>query len=139
MSENDHNHNHGHDHDEPSHSHESGMVSLEQARNIALSHARDNPELYSRRYRRQQLAWEVLTQEEREAAYYFRLSFRPAQGFQGEAGVEEFNISRNGSIHSRFIISQPVRRGGFPGCGLVATLGLAGLLFAAIGVLGAAG
>lgn len=124
----DHGHNHDHDHEEKPQSHESGLVSLDQARDIALSHARGNLELYGRRYRRQELAWEVLAQEERESAYQIRLSFRPAQSFQGEPGVEEFTIGRNGSVHSRLIVSQPVGRGGFPGCGMVASLGVSSLL-----------
>ena len=129
-------HNHDHGHDDAAHSHESGLVSLDQARDIALAHARDNLELYDRRYRRQPLVWEVLTQEEREAAYYFRLSFQPAQGFRGKTGVEEFNISKNGSIHSRLIISQPDRQGGVLGCALTASVALAGLTAVPVGGLG---
>ena len=40
-----------------------GFVSLEQAREVALGHARDNRDVYDRRYRRQELAWQVLSED----------------------------------------------------------------------------
>jgi len=36
-----------------------GQVSLEETRNLALQHARDNREFYVRRYATQDLVWEV--------------------------------------------------------------------------------
>ncbi len=105
-----------------------GFVSLEDASDIALGHARDNQDFYGRRYRKRELAWEVLAQEEREDAYYIRLSFQPAQGFRGEPGVEAFIIGKSGPIQSRRVLSDPERRGGFPGCGLVAIVGVVGLV-----------
>ena len=55
------------------------FVSLDQAQDIALGHARDNLDFHGRRYRRREMAWEVLSQEEREDAYHVRLSYgRPA-------------------------------------------------------------
>ena len=109
------------------------FVSLEQAREAALGHARDNRDIYGRRYRRKELTWQVLSEDEREDAYYVRLSYQPAQGFRGEPGVEEFTISRTGSVHSRRIVSQPERSGGLPGCGLVAIGAL--LLVVAVGLV----
>ena len=110
-----------------------GFVSLEQAREVALGHARDNRDVYDRRYRRQELAWRVLSEDEREEAYYVRLSYQPARGFLGEPGVEEFTISRSGSVQSRRIVSQPERSGKAPGC----VFGIAGLLLAiVVGLVG---
>ncbi len=110
-----------------------GFVSLDQARDIALGHARENPDFYGRRYRKKELAWEVLSQEEREDGYLVRLSYRPARGFRGEPGVEQFSIDRTGPVQSRRIVSEPVRKGGFPGCGLVA---IGGLVFATAALVG---
>ena len=36
-----------------------GYISLDQARVLALRHARDNPDFYGSRYARRELAWEV--------------------------------------------------------------------------------
>ncbi len=101
-----------------------GFVSLEQARDIALGHARDNQGFYGGRWSKRPLTWLVLVTEEREDAYYIRLSYQPAQKFSGEPGVEAFTISKTGEIQSRSILSQPQGKGGFPGCGLVAAFGL---------------
>ena len=38
-------------------------ISLDQARVLAMEHARDNTGFYGRRYRRRELAWEVVSQE----------------------------------------------------------------------------
>ena len=105
----------------------SGYVSLDQARSIALDHARENRDIYGRRYRRRDLVWEVVNQEEREDSYRVRLTYQPSRGFRGEAGVEEFTIEKTGPIRSRQIISEPVKKGGLLGCGLM-SLALVGPL-----------
>ncbi|MCH7605813.1 MAG: hypothetical protein IH962_01545 [Chloroflexi bacterium] len=105
----------------------SGYVSLDQARAIALDHARENRDIYGRRYRRKDLVWEVVNLEEREDAYRVRLTYQPSRGFRGEAGVEEYTIEKTGPVRSRQIISEPVKRGGFLGCGLM-SLALASAL-----------
>ncbi|MDP6548832.1 MAG: hypothetical protein QF659_02010 [Dehalococcoidia bacterium] len=97
-----------------------GFISLDQARAAALAHARDNQDFYGRRYRKKELAWEVLNQEEREDGYHVRLSYQPARGFRGQPGVEEFTFERTGPVQSRRIITEPVKKGGFLGCGLLA-------------------
>ncbi len=114
------------------------FISLDQARGIALDQARENRDFYGRRYARQDLAWEVVNQEEGAEAYRIRLSYQPARGFRGEAGVEEFTIGRQGSVQSRHIVSEPVRRGGFLGCGLLAAGVLLSVLVLALGVLASA-
>jgi hypothetical protein len=115
-----------------------GFISLDQARAAALAHARDNLELYGRRYRKKELAWDVLNQEEREDGYYVRLSYQPARGFRGQPGVEEFTIERTGPVRSRRIISEPKGKGGFPGCGLVAVGGLLLVAVVLVAALGSA-
>ena len=97
---------------------------MEQARDIALSHARDDQGFYGSRWSKRPLAWSVLLAEEREDAYYVRLSYQPAQKFSGEPGVEAFIISKTGEVRSRSILSEPKGKGGIPGCGLVAAFGL---------------
>ena len=82
-------------------------ISLDQARVLAMEHARDNRDFYGRRYRRRELAWEVVSQEESEDYCDIRLSFRPAPSFQGEPGVELFTIDKTGPIRFRQILSEP--------------------------------
>ena len=41
-------------------------ISLDQARVLAMEHARDNTGFYGRRYRRRELAWEMVSQEARQ-------------------------------------------------------------------------
>ena len=98
-------------------------ISMDQARVLAIEHARDNPGFYGRRYSRVDLAWEVLTQEESEDYYDIRLSYRPARAFQGEPGVEQFTIDKSGPIRLRQILREPVR----PPRRLSLPLALAGL------------
>ena len=43
-----------------------GWITLEQARVLAIQHARDNREIYGSRYARTDLVWEVLSAEEGE-------------------------------------------------------------------------
>ena len=83
-------------------------ISLDQARALALQHAQDNRGLYGRRYARQDLAWEVLSQEERPDYYDIRLAYRPAGGFRGTPGVERFTITKTGSILLRSVVQRPV-------------------------------
>ena len=64
-------------------------ISLDQARILAMRHARENTDLYGRRYRNRELVWKVTSEESDEDDYHISLTFRPAGGFQGEPGVEE--------------------------------------------------
>lgn len=113
------------------------FLSLEQARDIALDHARDNQGFYGGRWSKWPLIWHVLSTEEREDAYYIRLSYQPAQKFSGEPGVEVFTISKTGEIQSRSILSPPRGGGLIPGCGLVAAFGLFLTMAATTAFLGA--
>ena len=85
-----------------------GYISLDQARVVALRHARDNREFYGRRYSRGDLIWEVVSAEETEDYYEIKLSYRPARGFRGRSGVEQFTIDKAGSIEFRQILDEPV-------------------------------
>ena len=84
-----------------------GYISLDQARVRAIEHARDNREFYGLRYSQMDLVWEVVSQEESEDYYDISLSFRPATGFSGKPGVEQFTIDKTGPITLRQILSQP--------------------------------
>ena len=116
----------------------SGLISLDQARGIALDQARENQDFYGRRYARMDLAWDVVSQEERADGYRVQLAYQLAHGFRGNPGVEEFIIDRQGSVQSRRIVSEPVRRGGFLGCGLLAAGISLSVLVLAVGVLASA-
>ena len=74
-------------------------ISLDQARVLALQHARDNREFYGR-YAGTELVWEVISADETEDYYEVRLSCRPAGSFRG-AGVEQFTIDKTGPIEFR--------------------------------------
>ena len=87
-----------------------GYISLDQARVLAMEHARDNREFYGRRYARRELVWEVVSQEESEDYYDVRLSYRPAGAFRGEPGIEQFTIDKVGPIRLRQVLTQPVER-----------------------------
>ena len=84
-------------------------ISLDQARVLALQHARDNREFYGRRYAQRDLVWEVISADETEDYYEVLLSYRPAGNFRA-AGVEQFTIDKTGPIEFRQILSQPVDR-----------------------------
>ena len=84
-----------------------GYISLEQARVLAMQHARDNQDFYGPAYSRINLVWEVTSQEEGEDYYDVRLSFRPSGRFRGEPGVEQFIIDKTGSIEIRQVLDEP--------------------------------
>ena len=87
-----------------------GYISLEQARILAVRHARENTDFYGRRYSGRSLVWEVVGEEEGEDYYFIRLSFRPASGFRGEPGLEQLTIDKAGPVELREILREPVER-----------------------------
>ena len=82
-------------------------ISLEQARVLALQHARDNRDFYGR-YAGSGLVWDVIGAEETEDFYEVRLSYLPAGSFRC-AGVEQFTIDKTGPIEFRQIVNHPRR------------------------------
>jgi hypothetical protein len=116
-----------------------GYISLDQARVLALQHARDNREFYGR-YADREITWEELSAEESEDYYRVRLSYRPARGFQGRPGLEQFTIDKAGPIELRQILREPrSSRGLFVGLAVLLVAGMAvGALFAS-GVLSPTG
>ena len=87
-------------------------ISVDQARVLAIQHARDNTGFYGPSYARVTLVWEIINQEETEDYYDFRLSFRPAGRFRGEPGVEQLIIDKTGNIQLRQILDEPSDLGG---------------------------
>lgn len=86
-----------------------GYISLDQARVRAIEHARDTREFYGPRYSSRELVWEVVSQEESEDYYDIRLSYRPAGGFSGKAGVEQFTNDKTGAHNTTpDIVSTPL-------------------------------
>ena len=84
-----------------------GYITLEQARILAIQHARDNTDFYGPRYARVTLVWEVTSQEAGEDFYDIRLSFRPAGRFRGDPGIEQLIIDKTGNIQLRQILDEP--------------------------------
>jgi hypothetical protein len=80
---------------------------MDQARVLAIRHARENTEFYSRRYRNRDLVWEVAEADEDEDFYHIRLTHRPALRFDGEPGVELLTIDKVGEIEIRQLLSEP--------------------------------
>ncbi len=111
-----------------------GYISLDQARVLALQHARDNREVY-RRYADRELVWEVASAEVTEDYYEVRLSYRPA-GFRGRPGVEQFTIDKTGPIELRQILREPRPYSAFYG---ILAIGIAAVIGVTLGVLFAAG
>lgn len=89
-----------------------GYISADQARVLAIQHARDNTDFYDPSIRYDPLVWEVVGQEETEDFYEIRLSFRPARGFRGQSGLEQFTIDKMGKIELRQILRYLVREPG---------------------------
>ena len=83
-----------------------GYIGLDQARVLVLQHARDNRDPYGP-YADRDLIWEVTRADETEDYYEVTLSYRPASGFRGRPGVEQFTIDKTGPIEFRQILSQP--------------------------------
>ncbi|MCH8207010.1 MAG: carboxypeptidase regulatory-like domain-containing protein, partial [Chloroflexi bacterium] len=114
-----------------------GYISLEQARVLAIEHARDNTDFYGPRYRNRRLVWEVVSAEEGEDFYEVRLSYRPAGRFRGTPGVEQFTIDKTGGVRIRQILDEPVPKGlprwllAVTGLAVVAAAVLAFLVFLA--------
>ena len=89
---------------------EVAYISLDQARVLALRHARDNRDFYGRRYAQRDLVWDVLEAEETEDYYEVKLFYRLAGGFRGQPGVEQFTIDKAGPIEFRQILDEPVEQ-----------------------------
>ena len=90
-----------------------GYITLDQARVLAIQHARDNTDFYDDpSIRHEPLVWEVEGQHETEDFFEIRLSFRPARGFRGQAGIELFTIDRVGKIELRRMVRELVREPG---------------------------
>ena len=84
-----------------------GYVSLDQARDLAIQHARQNTEFYGSVYASGDLVWEVIGQLETADYYEVNLSYRPAGRFRGEPGIEQFTIGKTGEIKLRHILYEP--------------------------------
>jgi len=86
-------------------------ISLDQARQLALDHARENLDFYGRRYRHRELVWEIVSEEEDEDYYRILLFFRPAARFNGTPGTEQFIIEKTGEIRLRQLLDEPAKQG----------------------------
>ena len=87
-----------------------GYVSLDQARVLAVQHARDNRGYYGRAYAKKELVWEVIGADESEDYYDVRLSYRIAGTTRGKPGIEQFTIDKVGAIELRQILNRPSRQ-----------------------------
>ena len=82
-----------------------GYISLDEARVLALQHARDNREVYGR-YAEVELVFEVVDAGETEDFYEVTLSYLPPGNFQAP-GTERITINKAGPIELRQVLSQP--------------------------------
>ena len=106
-----------------------GYISLEQARVLAMRHARDNADFYGPAYANINLVLEVVSEEEGEDYYDIRLSFRPAGRFRGDPGLEQFIIDKTGNIEIRQVLDEPT------GLRHPSRIRPRGILIAAVGVV----
>ena len=84
-----------------------GYISLDQARVLALQHARDNAGFYGSAYQDLGLTWDVVSARETEDYYEVSLAYRPARGFRGKPGIEQLTVDKTGQIEFRRIVSEP--------------------------------
>ena len=99
-----------------------GYISLDQARVLAMRHARENTDFYGEVYGQQELTWEELSAEEGEDYYRVRVSYRPIRGFDGRPGVELFTIDKFGPVEIRQILQEPRLRPRFLLPGMAASI-----------------
>ncbi len=114
-----------------------GYISLDEARVLAMEHARDHRSFYGWRYVWRKLVWAVVSQEESEDYYDIRLSYRPAAGFRGEPGIEQFTIDKIGEVRLRQRLQAPSQQG-LP-VSLLSAVAVAVLTAVAVGAGSAAG
>ena len=99
-----------------------GYISLDQARVLAIQHARDNREAYGR-FADRDLVWEVTSAQETEDYYEIRLSHVPAPPFNGTPGVELYTIDKIGGVELRQMLTPPrPRRSSVPALALISGL-----------------
>lgn len=91
-----------------------GYISLDQARVLAMSTARDTPGDYGGAFRSASMAFAVTAAEETEDYYEITLSIRPQGEFSGTPGQEQFFIEKEGTVAHRQVLALPRSRRGFP-------------------------
>ena len=84
-----------------------GYISLDQARLLAMSIARETPGDYGCRFKNVPMALEVVTATEEEDSYTIPLSFRPQGDFSGTPGQEQFFIEKEGVVAHRQVLGLP--------------------------------
>lgn len=110
-------------------------ISLDQARDLAFQHARDNGESHGRNGD-QEAPWDLVSADETGDHYQVRLSYRPPGSFL-TSGVEQFTIGKTGSIASRQTIRQPRLTNGFIAASIaVVLLAVAGAVFGGLFAIG---
>ena len=72
-----------------------GYISLDQARVLAMEHARDNRGFYGWRYARRELVWEVVSQEESEDYYTSSCHSVRRRGFVVSRGSSSSRSTRS--------------------------------------------
>ena len=83
-------------------------ISLDQARVLAVQHARDNTDFYGARYSEVNLVWEVVGQVETEDFYEISIAFRKSGSRRGEPGVEQMTINKmDGVVEIRQVLDEP--------------------------------
>ena len=88
-----------------------GYISLDQARILAIRHARENTGFYldtlGPSYSRVNFTWEALSLDESEDYFEVKLSFRPAGHYAGKPGIEQLIFDKLGNLEVRQILDEP--------------------------------
>ena len=84
-----------------------GYISLDQARVLAIEHARDNTDFYGPEYAGIRLIWEVTNADASEDHYDIRLSFRSVSHRQRDVGEEQLIFDKTGELRVRQLLREP--------------------------------
>lgn len=91
-----------------------GHISLEQAKVLAMEHAREAPGAYGSSNKDVVMAFQVVETEQTEDHHIITLSFRPLGEFKGLRGQEQFFIEKEGNVAHRQVLVLPRRQFRFP-------------------------
>ena len=89
-----------------------GLLTLGDARMLAVRTAAESPGDYGRNFRNVTMVFEIAESGEEADYYTVTLSVRPQGNFVGTAGQEQFLIRQDGTITVRQVLTYPVSKGG---------------------------
>ena len=87
------------------------QVTPQQARTLALQHARDNADFYGKEMAGAEVALEVVEQEEATEHHVIKVSFKKAGDARMRPGLEQITVSKTGRIERRQLMRRPSSQG----------------------------